>query len=31
MPRTIIDIPDEQLREINRVCRALKKIGRAHV
>ena len=23
MPRTIIDIPDEQLREINRVCRAL--------
>ena len=28
MPRTIIDIPDEQLREINRVCRALK-ISRA--
>ena len=28
MPRTIIDIPDEQLREIDRVCRALK-ISRA--
>jgi hypothetical protein len=28
MPRTIIDIPDGQLREINRVCRALK-ISRA--
>ena len=23
MPRTIIDIPDGQLREMNRVCRAL--------
>jgi hypothetical protein len=28
VPRTIIDIPDEQLREIDRVCRALK-ISRA--
>ena len=28
MPRTIVDIPDEQLREIDRVCRTLK-ISRA--
>lgn len=28
MPRTIIDIPDGQLREIDRVCRALR-ISRA--
>ena len=28
MPRTIIDIPDKQLREIDRVCLALK-ISRA--
>jgi metal-responsive CopG/Arc/MetJ family transcriptional regulator len=24
MPRTIIDLPDDQLREIDRVCRVLK-------
>lgn len=28
MPRTIIDIPDEQLREVDRICHALK-ISRA--
>lgn len=28
MPRTIVDIPDEQLREVGRLCRALK-ISRA--